>query len=120
MMNILLVDDDEDLRDAIESFLTDHGHAVRTARNGLDALAALAKGALPDLALIDVFMPEMDGLVLLATMRADARLADLPVIVMSAVSTTGVPEGTPFIAKTRLRDKLMPAIARIKPRPAVV
>src|SRR5262245_42013767 len=87
MGTILLVDDDDDLRESIEGLLTEQGHEVTTARNGLDALDALDGAELPDVAVIDVFMPEMDGLELLERLRGDARLAALPVIVMSAATS---------------------------------
>lgn len=117
MGNILLVDDDDDVRDAVEGFLRDQGHAVTTARNGLDALDALSGAELPDVAVIDVSMPEMDGLTLLQKMRGDPRLAGLPVIVMSACNLVRVPEGTPFLVKGCLREALPREIAQLHAPP---
>lgn len=111
--HILLVDDDEDLRDAIQAFLTDQGHEVTTACNGLDALDLLAEGGLPEVALVDVFMPVMDGIAMIEKMRADPRLAEIPVIVMSASTSAKAPPGTTFIPKTSLRDKLTQEIDRV-------
>ena len=80
---VLLVDDNADLRDYIGRLLADHGYEVETAPDGEAALASL-RGQRPDLLVSDVMMPRLDGFGLLAAVRADASLRDLPVIMLSA------------------------------------
>jgi CheY-like chemotaxis protein len=64
MANLLLVDDNESLRQAYSSFLTAEGHAVATASTVAEALEYLAKNT-PDLLLIDMLMPKVNGIQLL-------------------------------------------------------
>jgi len=79
---ILLADDNADMRDYVRRLLTPI-YEVKTAADGEAALAALHEGR-PDLVLSDVMMPGLDGFGLLRQIRADAKLADLPVILLSA------------------------------------
>lgn len=60
-MNILIVDDDELLTLILKDFLVEQGHAVRTALNGAQGLLRCQERA-ADLAIVDIFMPKMDGL----------------------------------------------------------
>ena len=83
-MHVLYVDDEPDIREIAELALgLEPGFEVSTAASGQDALAAMAN-RVPDVALLDVIMPGMDGPSLLAAMRADARLAGVPVIFVTA------------------------------------
>ncbi len=84
MKTVLLVDDEHAIIDALSGILEDEGFRVVTAANGREALARLEEG-LPDVALVDVMMPGMDGRELVQRMRADARLSRIPVVMMSAV-----------------------------------
>jgi CheY-like chemotaxis protein len=81
-MRILLVDDDEDIRAVLALVLAAAGHQVEQARDGVDALARLRR-VVPDLMLLDMMMPRMDGEELLRTVRRDRRLADVPVVLLS-------------------------------------
>jgi CheY-like chemotaxis protein len=81
---ILLVDDEHAIVDALSGILEDEGFRVVTAGNGRDALARLEEGV-PDVALVDVMMPVMDGRELLREMQGDARWRRIPVVLMSAV-----------------------------------
>lgn len=81
-VRILYVDDDPILREfAVVNLATEHAR-VETAADGRAALAAIA-GEPPDLVLLDLDMPEMDGFEVLETLRADPKFADLPVIVVT-------------------------------------
>jgi two-component system chemotaxis response regulator CheY len=80
---VLVVDDDPDIRDFMSDFLADEGYQVKAAGNGRQALDLLASWR-PDVILLDLMMPVMDGWAFLAAQQADAELAHLPVIVMSA------------------------------------
>ena len=81
---LLVVDDDDDIRESLSDLLTHEGYEVSQAKQGLDALAQLRKGLLPSLILLDLMMPKMNGWEFLAAQRADASLAGLPVVVLSA------------------------------------
>jgi CheY-like chemotaxis protein len=83
---VLLVDDEHAIIDALSGILEDEGYRVVTAANGREALARLeAHLPPPDVALVDVMMPVMDGRELLQRMQADARWKHIPVVMMSAV-----------------------------------
>jgi signal transduction histidine kinase len=80
---VLLADDNADLRDYISRLLADHGYQVEAVADGEAALASL-RARRPDILVSDVMMPRLDGFGLLAAVRADAALRDLPVVMLSA------------------------------------
>jgi CheY-like chemotaxis protein/cellulose synthase/poly-beta-1,6-N-acetylglucosamine synthase-like glycosyltransferase len=84
---ILVVEDDPDIQLLISRSLDDAGFHVRTAADGREALAQI-DDALPDLIVSDVMMPEMDGLELLSAVRNDPSTRRLPVILLTARSST--------------------------------
>jgi CheY-like chemotaxis protein len=84
MNEILVVEDDDDLRDILCQVLADEGFVTQAARNGNEALSLLAEAAAPGLILLDLMMPVMNGWVFRSRQEADPRLATIPVIVMSA------------------------------------
>lgn len=77
---ILVVDDEREVRLVIQEFLTGKGYEVRVASNGLEGLAALETFT-PDVVLLDMAMPEMDGLETLR--RISASYPSLPVIMVT-------------------------------------
>jgi len=77
---ILAVDDNPELRTLLKSYLTQEGYSVATASNGQEALF-VARQEKPDLVILDLMMPEMDGY---EFMRAFSREADTPVIILTA------------------------------------
>src|SRR4030095_9221069 len=79
---ILLADDNADLREYARRLLAEQ-YDVETVSNGEAALAA-AHERRPDLIVTDVMMPQLDGFGLIRALRADARLFDVPVVVLSA------------------------------------
>jgi CheY-like chemotaxis protein len=84
---ILIVDDDADVRGALAAILEIQGYDVVVAENGREALDVLrVADAGVCLILLDLFMPEMDGWAFRSEQLKDPRLADIPVIVMSADS----------------------------------
>jgi DNA-binding response OmpR family regulator len=82
-VRILLVDDDANLLVVLVEQLRDDGFEVVTARNGVEALRRLEQGW-PDLLIVDLMMPRMDGLTLARHVK---DRADLPVIVLSAIDS---------------------------------
>ncbi|GIF99860.1 hypothetical protein Cci01nite_49540 [Catellatospora citrea] len=84
---ILVVDDDPDIVRVVEVNLRLHGFDVMSAHSGPEALALLEHRR-PDLALVDLMMPEMDGLELTRRLRADPMVTALPIIVLTAKALT--------------------------------
>lgn len=83
MSSVLVVDDDADNREALTRYLTRGGFGVRAARSGREALIAVATTA-PDVIVLDVRMPEMDGLEFLQVIRSYLRWSNIPVILLTA------------------------------------
>jgi CheY-like chemotaxis protein len=81
--NVLVVDDNEDNLIIIRHILLGRGFSVRTARDGASALEALASER-PDVILLDVMMPEMDGMEVLDRIKASPANAAIPVILVTA------------------------------------
>jgi CheY-like chemotaxis protein len=90
MARILIVDDEDAILTLMRFILEKVGHEVATARNGLEALNALGVEPpdytveLPDLVLLDVMMPVMDGHAACKRIQADPRAGKLPVIIVTA------------------------------------
>ena len=82
---LLLVEDDRFLRKAAETSLKRHGYHVVTACDGEEALR-LARTEKPDLILLDLIIPKVQGFEVLRTLKADAETASIPVIVLSNLS----------------------------------
>ena len=80
--NVLVVDDSPDMRNLLTQFLRYHGHAVRSAEDGLDALEVLQKST-PDVILLDLNMPRLDGLDFLKALRGERRWDGVRVIVVT-------------------------------------
>jgi DNA-binding NtrC family response regulator len=85
MANILVVDDEMGIRELLSEILSDEGHAVQVAENAQQAREARAGGA-PDLVLLDIWMPDTDGVTLLKEWQRDGLLT-MPVIMMSGHAT---------------------------------
>jgi CheY-like chemotaxis protein len=100
----LLIDDDEDLRDTVAQVLAEHGWVTEGYAEGDAALARLraAGEPPPDLVLLDMMMPVMNGWQFLEEKRVDARLAGIPVVLMSA---------------SRMRDDASQDIAAVLQKP---
>jgi len=87
---ILIVDDEPSLVMLVKFILEKDGHAVETAYNGVEACAALGleprddAKPLPELVILDVMMPIMDGHTVSVKMKDDARTAKLPILVLTA------------------------------------
>jgi CheY-like chemotaxis protein len=88
---ILLVDDDEGLRDVLAESLVYDGYQVECCAHGADALAKLRDGLKPDLILLDLMMPVMDGWEFREAQLTDPELADIPVVVITAAGSLNRP-----------------------------
>jgi DNA-binding response OmpR family regulator len=88
---ILIVDDEEPVRDILSEYFAGQGYAVQTAASGVEALAVAGRER-PDLVLLDVRMPKMDGVEVLRRLRAIHD--DLVVIMVTANEDLGVARET--------------------------
>lgn len=86
---VLVVDDDPDTVDTMREILEEEGHTVLCARNGREGLQ-VALQTIPDLVLLDLDMPVMDGRAFLAEVAKAPSLADVTVVVLSGAADTGV------------------------------
>ena len=82
---ILLVDDDPDFVEAVRVIVESGGYAVRVAYDGQEGLEAVAEEK-PDLIVLDVMMPVMNGHETCARLKADAETAKIPIILLTAVA----------------------------------
>lgn len=81
---LLIVEDDADIREALQGYLELQGYEVRAAANGKEALEYLDTPPRPSLILLDMALPVMDGHRVLTTRKASEALAEVPVIILSA------------------------------------
>lgn len=86
MARIMVVDDDESVIRFIERALRRYNHTVIAARNGLEALQLL-ESTRPDLIVLDIMMPKVNGLQVCRHMRADPALASIPILFLTAKET---------------------------------
>ncbi|MFM7066707.1 MAG: response regulator, partial [Gammaproteobacteria bacterium] len=117
----LVVDDSITVRRVTQRLLERHGMRVSTARDGIDALAVL-QDHLPDIVLLDIEMPRMDGYELAAHLRADVRLREVPIVMITSrvgekhrakAIELGVDDylGKPY-QESQLLDAIEPLLAR--------
>lgn len=84
MVGVLIVDDDDNIREALEAALAMGGFTSASVANGQDALRWLGENAAPRLILLDLMMPVMNGWEVLAAMDSNAKLRPIPVVVVTA------------------------------------
>lgn len=84
MKEVLVVDDDEDIRTVLAEFLSYEGFSVTSAGDGLEALSILGGGARPSVILLDLKMPGMNGVQFREAQRGDPAISGIPVIVITA------------------------------------
>ena len=121
---ILVVDDDEDIRDVLRIVLEAVGYPVATARDGLEALGVLEGDDRIALILLDLMMPRCDGQQFLAEVRAQRALRVPPVVVMSghagAVAQAREMEANACLTKPVDLDKLLATVDRFVAAPGPV
>ena len=84
LRHIMVVEDDEAIRETLAEVLEGEGYGVTRAANGAEALERLHGSGRADLILLDLMMPVMDGWELRARLRSDPQYAAIPVVVVSA------------------------------------
>ena len=107
---ILIVDDDEGSRTALASVLRDEGFVVETVDDGTAALTRLRTSPLPQLIVLDLMMPGMDGWDLRHEQKRDPRLAGIPVIAVSAAGK--LPDADVQFRKPLDLDKFLAVVKR--------
>ncbi|HEY5220280.1 MAG TPA: response regulator, partial [Gemmatimonadaceae bacterium] len=113
---VLVIDDNAQARELIRRFLTDEGFRVIEAADGTAGIA-LARRDRPDAITLDVLMPGMDGWAVLGALKADATLADVPVIMLTMLDdrSLGFALGaTEYLTKPLDRDRLRALLARYR------
>lgn len=109
---ILVVEDDDDIRELVAEVLVQSGYRVAEAANGQEALEFLKEHEGPCVVLLDLMMPVLSGPELLEIMADDERLASLPVVVVSAVADRGKAPGVRrFLRKPVPFDVLRAVVA---------
>jgi CheY-like chemotaxis protein len=108
---ILVVDDDSDLSESLCIWLEQEGFKTQSARNGSEALEQLRTRPLPDLILLDLMMPVMDGFDLYDLIRRDDALHSIAVIAMSALGELPKTRTLPQVLRKPLEpERLLSAI----------
>jgi CheY-like chemotaxis protein len=117
---ILVVEDDEDIREVMQEALGSEGFRVDVAKDGLDGLDVLDKldaGSEPPLILLDMMMPRMDGEAFLEVLRSKPALAQAPIVVMSgsagARETARRLNATACLMKPLELDELLDVVRRL-------
>jgi CheY-like chemotaxis protein len=112
MANILVVEDNDDVREMMAVTLELEGHEVATAINGRDALNKLHAGDKPCLILLDLMMPVMNGWEFQRALDRDPDLRDVPVVVVSAASGEMIKrtEAVAYLPKPLDMDRLLDVV----------
>lgn len=116
MSRILIIEDEEVLADSLQDILAAEGHHVLTARNGLDALDVMTREK-PDLALLDLMLPLVDGITVLKALRRDSPSTAVVVVTSCSRETL---QGLPvqgFLRKPFSLDALLGAVKKVLTAP---
>jgi CheY-like chemotaxis protein len=114
---VLVIDDEEDVRETVRDVLSDLGYDVATANNGRDALTLLEESDLPCLILLDLAMPVMNGWEFLREVEGSGRWAAVPVVIASAHSGPHPPAGRPLLPKPIELQELVSTVEQHCGRP---
>lgn len=120
--DILVVDDEVHIVGLIVDLLHDEGYTVRSALNGADALQMIAEHR-PALILMDMYMPQMTGMMLLKHLRS-VGISDIPVILMTAspgaAEKFGASANVDYLAKPFDIEELLLSVSRYVPPPNLI
>jgi CheY-like chemotaxis protein len=120
---VLLVDDYPDAREMYSEYLQFSGFDVVEASNGMEALQRAADEA-PDIILMDLSLPVMDGWEATRRLKADARTSDIPVVALTGHALAGISEGAKqagcdaFVTKPCLPEDLVREIRKVLDQPS--
>lgn len=119
---LLVIEDDEALRDSLMEIIEGRGIEVRGAADGAEGLQLLQAGFHPKMILLDGWMPKLDGAGVLAAIANDTHLASIPVVWMSADTSEPPPNVTAYLEKPfrvhRLLDVIRSVCGGLPPRAA--
>src|SRR5512138_1556906 len=110
---VLIVEDDVDIRETLAELLATAGYDTAQAANGRDGLDQ-ARRAPPDLIVLDLMMPVMDGWQFRSAQRGDPALAPIPVIVISASGPSSSIDADLFLQKPFPMDRLVAEAERLR------
>lgn len=113
--SILLIEDDDGIRDSVAECLSTEGYSVTPVSNGVEGLEWLRRENHADLIVLDLVMPVMNGAQFLAAIREDPAFSRVPVVLMTAAMPTGdmpMPQANGYLAKPFELDELLATVAR--------
>jgi CheY-like chemotaxis protein len=109
MVSVLVVDDENDIREAVSELLVDEGYAVLGAGDGAEALRQL-RDHHPSVVLLDLMMPGMNGWEFRAAQKDDPDLSKIPVIVLSALGRVSGLDAQGYVQKPFGVQQLLDAV----------
>jgi len=109
---VLVIEDDDDIRALLREAFEDEGYSVTTASDGRKALEMLTRDPAPDIVILDLVLPVLDGNHVYRTMQADPKLAKIPVVV-STSTPSRAPSGAVIVPKPFKIQRLLDAVARL-------
>jgi DNA-binding NtrC family response regulator len=116
--NLLVVDDDSDVRDVLQEVLEDAGYSVLCVEHGGEALACLQEGPRPDAILLDLFMPVMSGWDFARHLRRQPHLATIPIVVITCSEPYWGYPGPHVLRKPLDLDRLIQTVGRVLADPS--
>jgi DNA-binding response OmpR family regulator len=119
---VLIVEDDPDIRQLMKIFIEADGFYVELAADGVEALEQLRNGSRPNLIILDLMLPRMDGEQFMKQVRDEGRFATIPVVVMSGHSegkkkANGL-KAAGFLGKPVEADELLNIVRTLAGRPS--
>lgn len=111
MARVLIVDDESDIRQAVAEVLAEEGHQVVAAGDGEEALAQI-RAFHPELVLLDLMMPVMNGWEFRAAQKGDPDISEIPVVILSAMGREGAIDADGYIQKPFDLEVLLSAVRR--------
>jgi CheY-like chemotaxis protein len=115
MATVLVVDDDKSIRELLELHLANAGYEVLVAEDAVVAGSLLLK-VVPDLMIVEVNMPRMNGIEFVATLKADARTSKIPVVFLtSSMEFSDLAKGlgaVAYLTKPIFSDRLLGIVAK--------
>lgn len=109
---VLVIEDDPDVRESLVEMLRHQGHRVIEASDGRAALELLHRDPPPDVIVLDLMMPVMDGAEFLRRARSETALRDLPILVLTASSLPKPAGATDALRKPADLDRMLAEVQR--------